>query len=127
MSQLIPVFLLKTDIADERIPFFAALQVHDPVTGKSMLPQVVEQTVENYLTETGIPERFNDTLIVHIRTNFSRKALRAWFSVYFKQKKCFLVFICDCIQRSDMLMNTIQEIYGQKNIGKYSSLQETTK
>lgn len=119
MPQLIPIFLLKTDISDERIPFFSALQVHNLETGKSMLPPVVEDTVDAYFKDTGFTDCFDATLIVHIRTDFSRRALRAWFSVYFHQRKHFLVFICDCIQRSDMLMNTIQEIYGQKNIGKY--------
>ncbi|EEP0049181.1 hypothetical protein G5X03_004544, partial [Salmonella enterica] len=78
---------------------------------------VVEDSVDYFHKHNG--SSIDDTLIISLRRNFSAREIRGFISLYVKEKKTFLLFICDSTQRSDLVMNTIKSIYGTENIGLF--------
>ncbi|EPQ8559353.1 MULTISPECIES: hypothetical protein [unclassified Enterobacter cloacae complex] len=113
----IQVFLLKTDTNPEPLPFICSPSGWVG-TSPVVLP-VVEETVHKFFASKGVScadTVAEDTLLVHLRRDFSTREIRAFVAQYYKLDKRFLLFICDSIQRSDMLINTIRKVYGAENI-----------
>ncbi|EDC2614171.1 hypothetical protein OGY18_03810 [Citrobacter sp. Cpo142] len=115
MTKLVPIFLLKTDITDIRIPFLATPCGY--MGTEAVVLPVVEESVDHYHKHNG--SSIDDTLIISLRRNFSAREIRGFISLYVKEKKTFLLFMCDSTQRSDLVMNTIKSIYGTENISLF--------
>lgn len=115
MTKLVPIFLLKTDISDIRIPFLTAPCGY--MGTEAVVLPVVEESVEHYHKHNG--SSMDDTLIISLRRNFSAREIRGFISLYIKANKTFLLFMCDSAQRSDLVMNTIKSIYGTENISLF--------
>lgn len=116
-GQSIQVFMLKTDTNQEPLPFLCSPSGWVG-TSPTVLP-VVQETVFKFFASNGITSEdtvTENTLLVHLRRDFSAREIRAFIAQYFKLDKKFLLFICDSVQRSDMLINTIRKVYGQENI-----------
>lgn len=115
MTNQVQVFILKTDIYPFPVPFMAVpcgYNGSEPV----VLP-VVEDSVELYHLENDTS--IDETLVISLRRNFSARDIRGFISLYVKKRKSFLLFICDSVQRSALVVNTINGIYGQENISRY--------
>jgi hypothetical protein len=116
-GESIQVFMLKTDTNPEPLPFLCSPSGWSG-TRAVVLP-VVEETVFDFFASKGVISEeavTEDTLLVHLRRDFSAREVRAFIAQYYKLNKRFLLFICDSIQRSDMLINTIRKVYGVENI-----------
>lgn len=127
-GQTIQVLMLKTDTNSEPLPFLCSPSGWSG-TSPIVLP-IVEETVIEFFASKGVScedKVAEDTLLVHLRRDFSAREIRSFVAQYYKLNKHFLLFICDSIQRSDMLINTIRKVYGQENISlpKYNKDNES--
>lgn len=116
-GKTIQIFMLKTDTNPEPLPFLCSPSGWAG-TSPIVLP-VVEETVFKFFASKGVSCEetvAEDTLLIHLRRDFSAREIRSFVAQYYKLNKRFLLFICDSIQRSDMLINTIRKVYGMENI-----------
>jgi len=114
MKNNITIFLLKTDLSEIKIPFISAPCAYDG--SNAIIMPIVEDTVESCQQQNN--KSIDDTFVVSLRRHFSAREIRHFISLYFRHHKTFLLFSCDSIQRSDLVMNTIKSIYGQENISR---------
>lgn len=117
MKNNIEVFLLKTDISDKKIPFIAAPCAY--INAQPVVLPVIEQAVEHYHSVLGTS--IDDTFVISLRRHFSTREIRTFISLYFKNNKTFLLFICDSIERSELVLSTIKTIYGMENISRFTA------
>ncbi|MBD8129217.1 hypothetical protein IFU23_24325 [Pantoea agglomerans] len=108
----IEVFMLKTDINDVPVPFICHPCGWNG-TSPSILP-IVTETISRFNRLRHKSDE--ETLVIHLRRNFSRREIRSFIAHYFRNKMQFLLFVSDCLERSDMVMNTLKDIYGTENI-----------